>query len=78
MGLLTSTGSRIGQQIEALHGAVREEHAGVARMAIALYDPETDLLRTFAQSTLGGSPLAFYDARLDDVASLRTWRRGAA
>ncbi len=71
MGFLTSTGSRIGQQIEALHGALREEHPGVARMAIALYDPETDLLRTFAQSTLGGSPLAFYDARLDDVTSLK-------
>lgn len=71
MGLLMAPGTRIGQQIEALHGFLREEQPGIARMAIALYDPETDLLRTFAQSTLGGSPLVFYDARLDEVASLK-------
>jgi len=71
MGLLTSTESRIGPQIEALHGVLCEDHPGIARMAIALYDPGTDQLRTFAHSTLGESPLRHYESFLEDVPSLR-------
>lgn len=63
--------SRIGEQVEALHATLRAEFPAIDRIAVALYDPETDLLRTFAQSTVGGSPLAFYDARLQDVVSLK-------
>jgi HD-GYP domain-containing protein (c-di-GMP phosphodiesterase class II) len=40
-------------------------------MAIALYDAETGQLRTFAHSTLGDSPLAHYDALLEDLPSLQ-------
>ncbi|MFN8012511.1 MAG: HD-GYP domain-containing protein [Holophagaceae bacterium] len=63
--------NRIGEQIEALHATLRAEFPAIDRVAVALYDPETDLLRTFAQSTVGGSPLAFYDATLEEVVSLK-------
>ncbi len=67
----TSTSSRTGRQIESLHDTLRREHPAIARMAIALYDPETDQLRTFAHSTLGEAPLAHYDANLEDLPSLQ-------
>ena len=71
MILSTGVENRVGDQIAALHASLRAEFPGVDRVAVALHDPETDLLRTFAQSTVGDSPLAFYDARLQDVTSLQ-------
>lgn len=42
----------------------------VARIAVAIYDPKTDLLRTFIHSSGGQNPLNNYVARLSDVPSL--------
>ncbi len=40
------------------------------RIAVAAYDPETDMLKTFAHATEGAPPLQHYDVRLADVPSL--------
>ncbi len=40
------------------------------RIAVATYDPETDMLKTFAHATEGDPPLQHYDVRLADVPSL--------
>jgi HD-GYP domain-containing protein (c-di-GMP phosphodiesterase class II) len=57
-------------QLEALHRNLLREIAGIDRIAAALYDPKTDALKTFVHSTDGESPLAHYDALLEDVPSL--------
>ncbi len=51
---------------------LNKEHgfAGLHRMAIAVYEPETDELITFAASGDSPSPLSRYKARLSDSASL--------
>lgn len=57
-------------QLAAIHEELRRELPGIGRVAVALYDPETDLLRTFLHSTQGEVPFALYEARLADVPSL--------
>ncbi len=42
----------------------------ISRVAVALYDPATDLLRTFAYSSKVDSPLTHYQAKLSDCQSL--------
>jgi HD-GYP domain-containing protein (c-di-GMP phosphodiesterase class II) len=59
-------------EIADVHVCLRKSFAGIERVAAAVYDPATDLLKTFAHSTDGGSPLELYEARLTDTPSL--WR----
>lgn len=47
----------------------------VKRLAVALYDAETDVLKTFVNSTEEGSPLDHYQAKLSDVRSLQQLAR---
>lgn len=42
----------------------------ISRVAVALYDPATDMLRTFAYSSQIDSPLTHYQARLSECQSL--------
>ena len=58
------------EALEALHAELRRDLPGIRRLALALYDPPTDLLHTFLHSTEGRTPLALYAARLSDVPSL--------
>ena len=58
------------RQLAAIHEELQRELPGIGRVAVALYDPETDLLRTFLHSTQGEVPFALYEARLGDVPSL--------
>ncbi len=60
----------VGARLRELHGTLRSELPGISRMAVALYDPRTDHLRTFVHSTDGETPLVHYEARLKDVPSL--------
>jgi len=55
-----------------LHEHMREAGglAALTRMAVAVYDGKTDLLRTFIHSSSTESPLNHYVARLSDVPSL--------
>lgn len=60
----------VGEQLASLHATVRGEFSDLDRMAIALYDPATDVLRTFVHSTDGDTPLRLYEAKLETVPSL--------
>ncbi|HEY6546991.1 MAG TPA: HD domain-containing phosphohydrolase [Vicinamibacteria bacterium] len=64
------TADWFGGQLEAIHGLLRAHFPGVERVAVALYDPQTDKLKTFVHSTEGESPLVHYEARLAEVPSL--------
>lgn len=53
-----------------VHACLRRQFPSVERVAAAVYDRETDLLKTFAHSTEGRSPLDRYEALLSDTPSL--------
>ncbi len=60
----------IGERLAALHRQVRVEYPAVERVAVALYDSGDGKLHTFAHSTLGETPLAHYEMRLDELPGL--------
>ena len=63
-------------KLKAVHGYISQHYPWVARLAIALHDPDTDLLKTYAHSTEDGhNPLPLYEARLSDSESLQEIRR---
>ncbi len=54
-----------------LHDTVRERCPFIHRIAVALYDPKTDLLKTFIHSSDASKPLSHYHAALGDSGSLK-------
>lgn len=56
--------------LEIIHEELREALPKVSRLAFALYDPQTDRLKTFVHSTLGENPLPHHEAVLSHVPSL--------
>ncbi|MFG6461107.1 HD-GYP domain-containing protein [Roseateles sp. DXS20W] len=62
--------SGLGERIRSLHSILLARYPSIGRIALALYDPDTDLLKTFASSNEGGPSLQRYEARLSDVPSL--------
>ena len=66
--------SGLAQRIQRLHAILRARYPFIARVALALYDPETDLLKTFASSTEGGQTLTRHEATLASVPSLLALR----
>jgi HD-GYP domain-containing protein (c-di-GMP phosphodiesterase class II) len=61
----------IQEHLVAAHENLRANLPEIGRIAAALYDSHTDQLKTFVNSTEGGSPLTHYEARLSDVPSLK-------
>lgn len=61
----------LGRRVQGLHSIVRARFPAIARIALALYDPETDLLKTFVSSTDQGQALQHYEAKLSEVPSLQ-------
>lgn len=53
------------------HDSVCEQFPFVARIAIAIYDPETSVLKTYLHSSGEDNPLENYQALLDDAPSLK-------
>ncbi len=62
--------SGLGERIRSLHSILLARYPCIGRIALALYDPDTDLLKTFASSNEGGPTLQRYEALLADVPSL--------
>lgn len=60
----------IEERVAELHARLRAELPGVSRIALAVYDSQTDLLKTFASSNVGDNPLRRHEARLGDLESL--------
>lgn len=58
------------EKIGFLHRVLRQRCDFVHRIGIAVYDPQDDILQTYAHSTDGENPLAQYQCRLREVKSL--------
>lgn len=59
------------QKLNVLHGVLVRYASAVDRIAVVVYDPKTDLLKTFIHSSGDADPLSNYQAHLEQVASLR-------
>jgi HD-GYP domain-containing protein (c-di-GMP phosphodiesterase class II) len=70
--------SGLGLRIQSLHGILQARYPFIGRIALALYDPDTDLLKTFASSNDGGPALEHYQATLASVPSLQKLRDARA
>jgi len=63
------------ERIRAIHDAVNGWLDGIDRIAAVLYDPKTDLVKTFVDSSGDDHPLVNYQAKLADSYSLNEIRR---
>lgn len=63
--------NEIGQEVVSLHDKLRHAWPQLRRIALALYDKQTDELHTFINSTDGGKILPHYTQKLSDVPSLQ-------
>jgi len=59
------------EKIEYVHSLLKERFGFIDRIAVAIYDPKTDLLKTFVHSSGGDNPLNLYAAKLADSASMQ-------
>jgi HD-GYP domain-containing protein (c-di-GMP phosphodiesterase class II) len=58
------------EKLASTHGVVQVHLPFVARIAVALYDPKTALLKSYIHSSGGDDPLPHYEAPLADAPSL--------
>ncbi len=61
----------IREKLASVHRVLRQRFDCIDRVAVAVYDPKTDLLKTFVDSSEGESPLQRYEARLSQATSLQ-------
>jgi HD-GYP domain-containing protein (c-di-GMP phosphodiesterase class II) len=61
----------LADKLRAIHAALREYFPFIERIAAAVLDPSTDLLKTFIDTGAADSPLVHYAAKLEDAPSLR-------
>lgn len=59
-----------GEKLNFLHARLRQRYEFVERIAVAIYDAKTDLLKTYAWSSDTPSPLTFYQAELSNSPTL--------
>lgn len=70
-----SDASSIRGQLREIHQTLKADLPLVTRVAIATYDEQTDILKTFVHSTDGEVPFNHYEAKLDQVPSLHDLAR---
>jgi HD-GYP domain-containing protein (c-di-GMP phosphodiesterase class II) len=68
--LFIANAHSVQQRLRDVHDELRKELEGVHRLAVAIYDAESDELKTFVHSTDGISPFRHLTRRLDSVPSL--------
>ena len=61
----------LAEKIHRIHQLLKDKIPTVDRIAVALYDEKTDLLKTFIHSTDGNNPLPLYQCKLDDAPALK-------
>lgn len=63
----------LSDKLRFLHQIIREDFPFIDRLAIALYDEKTEMLKTYTHSTEGGdNPIVAYEAPLGTAPSLRS------
>ena len=63
--------SPLREKLIAAHKSVSEIFPFIVRIAITIYDPETNILKTYIHSSGDENPLDHYQATLDDAPSLK-------
>jgi len=58
-------------KLTSLHEVITATFTYIDRIAVAVYEKETDLLKTFVASCIGDNPLRHYEARLSESESLQ-------
>ncbi len=58
-------------KLYATHKSISQLFPFIVRVAIAIYDPETDVLKTYLHSSGDDNPLANYQSLIDDAPSLK-------
>ncbi|BAL24019.1 HD domain-containing phosphohydrolase [Azoarcus sp. KH32C] len=58
------------ERVRVIHQNIHERHPGIARIAVALYDPELRRLKTFVASGDFKTSLTGYECQIDTVPSL--------
>lgn len=61
----------LNEKLGIIHQVLKEEFSFIDRIAIALYDTKTDILKTFIDSSGGAHPLTYYEAKLSETNSLK-------
>lgn len=61
----------LGEKLRFLHGTLSERFPSIDRVSAAIYDPKTDILKTFVHSSGGDDPLSHYQASLAESRALR-------
>ncbi len=59
------------EKLFATHKSISEIFPFIVRIAIAIYDPDTSILKTYIHSSGDDNPLNHYQARIDDLPSLK-------
>lgn len=67
----------LADKLASLHKLLKRRYPFITRIAVAVYDPKTDLLKTYVDSGRTAHPLRHYSTRLTEVPSLKdTMARG--
>jgi hypothetical protein len=61
----------LNHHIADVHNRIRQEIPSIDRISFALYDSNSKLLKTYADSTLTGEPLMHYEFPLENIPSLK-------
>ena len=61
----------LSEKLVATHKSISEIFPFIVRIAIAIYDPETNVLKTFMHSSGDANPLAHYQTLIDNAPSLK-------
>lgn len=65
------------EKLVCTHEAIKQLFPCIARIAVAIYDPDTNVLKTYLHSSGDTNPLENYQALLDDAPSLKAiFRQG--
>lgn len=68
----------LAERLACLHDEIKREADGVNRIAIAIYDSRSDILKSFVHSSEGDSPFEHTVARLSDLKPLAELARTGA
>ena len=67
---IQSSAQSLSEQLKTVHGLISSRYPFIARVAVALYDPATDMIKSFVSSNRDGSALQRYAVPLSDVPAL--------
>jgi len=62
----------LSEKLKATHRSINESFPFIVRIAIAIYDPQTKVLKTFLHSSGEANPLDHYQSLLENAPSLQT------